>query len=153
MYATRDDLITRFGETEILELEGVQGVDKTDKALADATKLMNTRIRSRYRLPLPSIPEELELQCSNIARYLMYANELLKEVSLRYQEAIDWLKDLSKGNVVLTFEADPAIDESQSTIARAVAVGDTYKGKVFGDDVFAQMVGGFLERQARSKRC
>ena len=132
MYATRDDLITRFGQTQIMQVEGFDGQQKTEQALADAGNIIDSYLSARYHIPLTNSPA-LEIHCSNIARYLLFPNDPHGEVTLRYKDALEWLKMVAKGQASVMFN-DP-IDASNDP----VSVGNSYPGKVFGDEVFASM--------------
>lgn len=143
MYATHDDLISRFGELAIAELESLHydGLLAVTNALSDASEKMNSYLSIRYKTPLKKT-EHLKLVCADIARYLLYMNEPTDEVEARYKEAIKWLQDVGAGKANVTFAEPLTDDEQQSTyIKPAVPIGDSYRGQVFGDDVFATMPG------------
>ena len=143
MYATRDDLVTRFSDMAIGELESlhVDGLQATANALSDATEMMNSYLSIRYSTPLNKT-EHLKLICCNIARYLLYMNDATGEPEDRYTESIKWLEKVSQGKANVTFNEPLTDDEKQSTyIKPAVPIGDSYRGQVFGDDVFAKMPG------------
>ena len=67
MYATRQDMISRFGEEEIRLLTDRDGsagaiVDAVlDQVLADASAEIDGYIGGRYRLPLVTVPQILLL--------------------------------------------------------------------------------------------
>lgn len=141
MYATRDDLVGRFGEMAVGQLESMHddGLLATTNALSDATEKMNSYLSIRYKTPLNKT-EHLKLVCCNIARYLLYMNDATGEPEDRYKEAITWLKDVSAGRANVTFAEPLSPAEQQSTyIKPAVPIGDSYRGQVFGDDVFDKM--------------
>ena len=143
MYATHDDLISRFGELAIAELESMHndGLLAVTNALSDASEKMNSYLSIRYKTPLNKT-EHLKLVCADIARYLLYMNEPTDEVEARYKEALKWLQDVGAGKANVTFNTPLTDDEQQSTyINPAVPIGDSYRGQVFGDDVFAKMPG------------
>ena len=143
MYATRDDLVTRFSDMAIGELESlhIDGLQATANALSDATEMMNSYLSIRYSTPLNKT-EHLKLICCNIARYLLYMNDATGEPEDRYTESIKWLEKVSQGKANVTFNEPLTDDEQQSTyIKPAVPIGDSYRGQVFGDDVFAKMPG------------
>jgi len=143
MYATHDDLISRFGELAIAELESMHndGLLAVTNALSDASEKMNSYLSIRYKTPLNKT-EHLKLVCADIARYLLYMNEPTDEVEARYKEALKWLQDVGAGKANVTFNEPLTDDEQQSTyIKPAVPIGDSYRGQVFGDDVFAKMPG------------
>lgn len=75
-YATVQDLIGRFGEQEMIRLTTAGGdpmttvvTAKADKALGDASALVDTYLRRRYELPLSETPHELVLCTCVLARY------------------------------------------------------------------------------------
>ena len=143
MYATRDDLVTRFSDMAIGELESlhIDGLQATANALSDATEMMNSYLSIRYATPLNKT-EHLKLICCNIARYLLYMNDATGEPEDRYTESIKWLEKVAQGKANVTFNEPLTDDEQQSTyIKPAVPIGDSYRGQVFGDDVFAKMPG------------
>lgn len=143
MYATRDDLVTRFSDMAIGELESlhIDGLQATTNALSDATEMMNSYLSIRYATPLNKT-EHLKLICCNIARYLLYINDATGEPEDRYTESIKWLEKVAQGKANVTFAEPLTDDEQQSTyIKPAVPIGDSYRGQVFGDDVFAKMPG------------
>ena len=141
MYATHDDLISRFGALAIAELESMHndGSLAVTNALSDASEKMNSYLSIRYQTPLNKT-EHLKLVCADIARYLLYMNEPTDEVEARYKEALKWLQDVGAGRANVTF-AEPLTDaEQQSTYVKpAVPIGGSYPGQIFGDDVFAKM--------------
>lgn len=141
MYATRDDLVGRFGDMAIGQLESMHddGLLATVNALSDATEKMNSYLSIRYQTPLVKT-EHLKLVCCNIARYLLYVNDATGEPEDRYNDEIKWLKDVAAGRANVTF-AEPLTDEEQQKtyVKPAVPIGSSYPGQIFGDDVFAKM--------------
>tara|TARA_R110002126_G_scaffold151295_3_gene298299 strand:+ start:2155 stop:2592 length:438 start_codon:yes stop_codon:yes gene_type:complete len=141
MYATHDDLISRFGALAIAELESMHndGLLAVTNALSDASEKMNSYLSIRYQTPLNKT-EHLKLVCADIARYLLYMNEPTDEVESRYKEALKWLQDVGAGRANVTFAEPLTADEQQSTYVKpAVPIGSSYPGQIFGDDVFAKM--------------
>tara|TARA_R110002020_G_scaffold98237_1_gene233961 strand:+ start:475 stop:912 length:438 start_codon:yes stop_codon:yes gene_type:complete len=143
MYATRDDLVNRFSELAVSELESlhIDGLLATTNALNDASEKMNSYLSIRYQTPLNKT-EHLKLVCADIARYLLYMNEPTDEVESRYKEALKWLQDVGAGKANVTFAEPLSATEQQSTYVKpAVPIGSSYHGQIFGDDVFAKMPG------------
>lgn len=141
MYATHDDLVNRFGELAIAELESMHndGLLAVTNALSDASEKMNSYLSIRYQTPLNKT-EHLKLVCADIARYLLYMNEPTDEVEARYKEALKWLQDVGAGKANVTFAEPLTDDEQQKTYVKpAVPIGGSYPGQIFGDDVFAKM--------------
>jgi phage gp36-like protein len=141
MYATHDDLISRFGALAIAELESMHndGLLAVTNALSDASEKMNSYLSIRYQTPLNKT-EHLKLVCCNIARYLLYMNDATGEPEDRYKEALKWLQDVGAGKANVTFAEPLSATEQQSTYVKpAVPIGSSYPGQIFGDDVFAKM--------------
>ena len=141
MYATRDDLVNRFSELAVSELESlhIDGLLATTNALNDASEKMNSYLSIRYQTPLNKT-EHLKLVCADIARYLLYMNEPTDEVESRYKEALKWLQDVGAGKANVTFaELLTADEQSKTYVKPAVPIGSSYPGQIFGDDVFAKM--------------
>lgn len=141
MYANRDDMIECFGEREVLRLESMHqdGVQSLNRALGDASERMNSYLSSRYGVPMVKTGQ-LKLCCCNIARYFLYFEKATDEVKERYKDEIKWLENVASGKVKVTFNEPLSKEEMQKAyIAPATGIGDSYKGKVFGDDVFATM--------------
>lgn len=141
MYATRDDLVGRFTEMSISQLESmhIDGLLATNNALSDAAETMNSYLSVRYQTPLVKT-EHLKIICCNIARYYLYVNDATGEPEDRYNDALKWLQQVAVGKANVTF-AEPLTAEEQSKtyVKPAVPIGSSYPGQIFGDDVFAKM--------------
>ncbi len=75
-YATIADMIDRFGESEMIRLSTPDGADLVavvpdpiDRALDEASALIDTYLRRRYRMPLTVAPPEVRRACCILARY------------------------------------------------------------------------------------
>lgn len=109
-YAVAQDLIDRFGETELKQL-----TDRTNRppttvddivvgrALTDATAMIDGYIAKRVALPLDAVPAVLVKVAADLARYFLHGKAADKDspVTLAYNQAVAWLKDVSKGLVAL----------------------------------------------------
>lgn len=108
MYISRDDLMLRFGETEILQLERnisrENGIESTEKAIQDACDIVNSHIATRYALPLKMVTEPLKRAVAVIARYYLYKNRPTEQVRLDYDDVMSWLVKISNGTAVLWVE-------------------------------------------------
>ncbi len=141
MYATRDDLVGRFTEMSISQLESmhIDGLLATNNALSDAAETMNSYLSVRYQTPLAKT-EHLKIICCNIARYYLYVNDATGEPEDRYNDALKWLQQVAAGKANVTFAEPLTADEQQSTYVKpAVPIGSSYPGQIFGDDVFSKM--------------
>lgn len=131
-YATQQNMVDRFGETELKQL--TDRVDASDidatvlgKALADADAKINGYVSTRYSLPLSPVPADLERIACDIARYFLYEDRVTDQVKQRYDDAIAWLKDVARGTVSIGVDSGgtaPAgvesvqFPESQKVFAR-----------------------------------
>ena len=105
-YCTTNDLIDRFGESELIALSDRDNTGSVDAqvvsaAIADASALIDGYLGGRYALPLSVIPSVLPKLCGDIARFNLYDNAVPDVVQKRYDAAINFLKSVGKGEVRL----------------------------------------------------
>lgn len=88
-YCTRNDLVARFGESEIQQLEAGRP-DIVAEVLADVASLIDSYLAARYPLPLPSVPPVLLRVSRDLVRYAVdgYPDEA---VIRRRDDAIKYL--------------------------------------------------------------
>lgn len=115
-YATYADLIREFSEVEMARVSDRDRAGSEDRsviqqALDFADDLIDGYLRERYSLPLPSVPKNLIGVACDIARYRLYQDQPTELVIMRYDAALNWLKDVARGLVGLdlgeTFEESP----------------------------------------------
>ena len=122
-YATAQDMVDRFGETEMVQLTdpdilAVQA-EKVERALADAQALADGYVGRVYRLPLAGCakpapvpgdigavqlvaPPQLTRIACDVARYYLYDDLAPEhEVYLRYKAAERELAAIAEGKAVL----------------------------------------------------
>lgn len=142
MYATRDDLIARFG-TEVEQLESMhpQGNTAVQSAIQDATEEIDGYLAGRYDLPLPNVPNNLKRLACDIARYYLYFQQPTELVEKRYEQAIDYLKMVAnnKAHLSILDNQNQITEEKPQNSPVTAPVGTTYTGGVFGDDVLNKM--------------
>ena len=102
LYCTRDDLIERFGESELIQLTdeqntGALNAATVDKAIADASNQIDSYLIGRYQLPLTEVPEFVNTYACDMARYLLWDDGALEQVTIRYRTAIKYWRDISTG--------------------------------------------------------
>lgn len=117
-YATRADLVDRFGATELEQLDpgvagdgGTRSYPKTDAALADAALEMDASLAVRHTLPLDAAQATsplLKRICAQLARYLLYDEEAPDRVVDGVKEARKMLAGLASGAMVLPGVRDDA---------------------------------------------
>lgn len=115
-YATVQDMIDRFGETEMIRLSQPEDrtadtvlVAKVETAIADGSALVDDYLRGLYGTPLTSPPESVVRAVCVLARYDLAKGERTdptEQMRLDRKEVIDWLKGIAAGLVKI--DAPPA---------------------------------------------
>ncbi len=145
MYASVQDLIDRYGETELVRLTTPDGADmdgidtdRVEGALREACALVDTYLRKRYNVPLDIAPPEIRRATCVLTRYdLMHGDqrEPTEQARLARKEVVDWLSDIAAGKVQLDLEeVAPGEDSySQASTRRAPLSDDaTVTGASWG---------------------
>lgn len=141
MYATRDDMVKRYSLAEVSQLERyLTGSESVDAAIADAGSIIDGWIGAKYAVPLEYPPDNIKIFVCDIARYLLWKSKASEEVRRRYDDAMSYLKGVSKGTNVLLVK-NPTTQEVKPAAKSptAMPIGTTYRGGVFSDDVLNQM--------------
>lgn len=111
MYATADDMVARFGATEMVRL--TRPKDRTaltpdearmGTALRDAGALIDDYLRKLYTVPLASPPASIVRAACVLARHDLAqgdAADPTEEMRLSRKEVVDWLRAISSGAVQL----------------------------------------------------
>lgn len=105
-YAVLQDLIDRFGDTELKEVADRDGDGTIDAAqvamaLGDASNLIDGEIRSRYALPLVSTPAVLTRLCADLARYFLHKDSPTEVIRNNYTDALKTLAGINAGRLEL----------------------------------------------------
>ncbi len=100
MLITREDMITRFGETELAQRTGRDGYDSIDyavldTAIADADAEAGAYLKAA-NLSFDTAPHVLKLKVCDIARYYLYEDGYNQAVDERYRAAVAWFKTVVK---------------------------------------------------------
>lgn len=131
MYATQDDLVTEFGERELLDVAGtgdqanrVLDAAKIANALTDVTETMNGYIKGRYTLPLNPVPGLLRPIACDLARYRLRnrsagKSTMTDEVRQRFEDAIKQLKDIAAGRLLLDIPSSEATPTETRVISKS----------------------------------
>lgn len=110
-YATKQDLIDRFGEQELIQLtdrinKPASTVNDTvvDTAIADATGVADGYLAKAVKLPLNPIPASVTKVTADIARYFLHGKSAEKDgpVMTAYLQAVAFLRDVADGRAQLT---------------------------------------------------
>lgn len=127
-YATLAQFIEAFGELEAIELTNLDNPEATaidpipmERALTDASALIDTYLGRLYRLPLPTVPAVLIPCCLDIARHRLDRIRVRDDVRQNYEDRIRWLEQVCKG--IISLGADllnqPVVQTQQIGKARA----------------------------------
>jgi phage gp36-like protein len=129
MYCTPDDLITRFGEDELIQLTDMQNAGQMDMdvintAIADAESIIDGYISARYP-NLNPVPNSIKRMAADIARYQLYDDIAVEHVEKRYNTAIKTLKDIANGTMIIGKAADDSKPASNNTV-QMTSGGNTF---------------------------
>lgn len=140
-YATLQDMIDRFGETELAQLSDRSGsavaVDQLviDAKLADADAEIDGYLGQRYTLPLATVPQVLKRIATDVARYHLYDDRATEQVTNRYKDAIAFLKDVARGLATI------GVDQGGTTPTESAAPDYTANDPVFNRDTLKDFLG------------
>jgi phage gp36-like protein len=127
MYCTITDLTKIVSEQDMIELTDDMIPAETiiaanvDKAISDASEMIDGYLRSRYSLPLSPVPGLIATLACDIAVYRLYARRAKlippEGVSERYKNALKLLVNIQKGELELGAgaAATPEISEAAGT--------------------------------------
>lgn len=96
---------------------------RLEVAITDAANRINGYVSRVRTLPLSAeVIEEsnLPLIQANIARYLLYDDGASEAVKEHFKDAIEWLKDVSKGNVSLGSQDEEEQEQEQASIGCSI---------------------------------
>lgn len=139
-YATKQDLIDRFGLAELVQLTDrtnrpatMADDDVIARALDDATATADTYLASRAQVPLAPVPPVLVKAVADIARYYLHGRAAEKdgEVERAYKEAMALLRDAAAGRAILLQDAAPAAQPGGATV-QAVEPGRVFSRDTLG---------------------
>lgn len=110
-YATVQDMIGRFGETEMLRLSSVDGelpdtvnAAPVEQAIADADGIINSYLRKLYAVPLVVVPQVITRASCILARYDLSVGgdrEPADQVKNDRRDTVAWLTQIAAGTVTL----------------------------------------------------
>lgn len=123
-YCTKQDMIDRFGERELIQrtdrnANGVIDNAVLNEAISDAGDEIDGYL-TQYTLPLASVPRRLVRIACDIARFNLYQDlDEVSAVKTRYNNAIAYLRDVSKGLVELGVDDAGAEQDEQTVVMSA----------------------------------
>ena len=141
MYADRSDLVLRYGEIEISQLErALTANESVNSYIEDASDIADGYIGVIYDVPLTHPPKNLKIYICDIARFLLWRSKASDQVRQRYEDAIGFLKRVADGKATLLIQNTETQEVTKPKKVRASApLGTTYTGGVFGDSILNNM--------------
>jgi len=122
-YATKANMIARFGEDEVIALTDRSDIGAVDDtvlagALAEADAEIEPYLASRYSLPLTNVPKVLAGFACDIARYRLCGAGVTEtdEVRNRYKDAIRFLENVMNGKIALGLDAVGVAPAAPATV-------------------------------------
>lgn len=112
MYITRQDMIDRYGENEIMQAErNIKSDHAVASAIEDACVEVDGYVARQYALPLPVVTRSLKRAVAVIARYYLWKDKASEQIRQDYEDTIKWLDKVASGKVYLIFGTDATADE------------------------------------------
>ena len=102
---TRDDLITRFGEKELIDRTNRDDYtaineEVLQQAISDAEAEAGSYLLAAG-LVLKTPPKALVIKTCDIARYYLYEDGVIEIVDERYKQAIAWFREVVRNPQML----------------------------------------------------
>jgi phage gp36-like protein len=112
MFASKTDMINRFGSKEVIALTdrdytGAINDAVLTQGLAAADAELTGYLAGRYNLPFPSVPAVLVGYACDIARYRLTGTEVTctDDIQTRYHQAVKYLTQVGRGEMTLGLDA------------------------------------------------
>lgn len=133
MYCSQAQFEERFGQKELQDLLDTDTGRSYASAAADADAIIDGYIGSRYTLPLAVVPAFVLNIAADLTRYELYEEAPTKEVVERRKQAMDMLRDIRAGNLIL-----PNTDQ----VSTSGGVEVSARAQVFTEERLDCFVGG-----------
>ena len=121
-YATAADMIARFGSTELIRLTtpagaAMEAIDAVavDRALTEASDRIDSYLRTRYAVPLASVPSAVAGACCRMARFDLARgpnSEPTEQMRRDMDADVKWLEGIAAGRVTLDGIVPASPDQS-----------------------------------------
>lgn len=116
-YSTLNDLLKQVDEDELIQLTddegtGAMDADVVNSAITDADAEIDSYCGTRYSTPFPAAPAMIRKLSCDIAIYNLYARRrnVSEDRQARYDAAVRFLRDVSKGLVTLGAGSPDPVD-------------------------------------------
>ncbi len=142
MFATKNDMVSRFGAKEVIQLTDREYSGAIDDAvlqrgLTSADAEISGYLAGRYALPFSVVPQMLIDYACDIARYRLTGTEVTctQGIESRYDQAVKYLTLVGQGKISL------GIDTAGAVVGSPAATGNSIRvqrgGRRFNDDSMA----------------
>lgn len=119
-YCTQDDILKMISESELVEITADLGSEVDPDVVAEAIEKADSEINSycegRYRslLPFDPVPGRIQSLSVDLAIYHLFSrrNQSPEERRQRYDDAIAFLRDVSRGKANIPGLTDEALTEA-----------------------------------------
>lgn len=125
-YITQTDIIEQLPEESLIQLTDDEGTGvvndaRADAAIKDAEGEVDGYLQTRYAVPLSPVPNIIAKLTADIAIYNLYARRqgATEDRLRRYQNAIKFLENVSKGVVMLGANTPATEDEGGISVKDA----------------------------------
>ncbi|MBA4382760.1 MAG: DUF1320 domain-containing protein [Sideroxydans sp.] len=122
-FASKANMIARFGEPEVIALTDRQNLGVVDDAvldgaLAEADAEIEPYLAPRHKLPLANVPKILTGFACDIARYRLCGAGVTEtdEVRNRYKDAIKFMDSVASGKLGLGLDAANNVAAPTNTV-------------------------------------
>ncbi len=143
MYLTREEILNEISADTLALITSNDGSlidwDKVDKAIQDASAVIDSYLSSRYSVPLSTVPRLIKKICSDLTIYELYqsaiSNNYIAEtpegIKERHDKAMEILKDISAGKAGIEGLSETGEQITDPTTSK---IRYTSRDKTFGDD-------------------
>lgn len=104
-YATQDDMVTRYGLAELVQLTDDAGTGETGPrlatALSDAHQVIDGYVAGVYAVPLTPVPDLVTRWTCDLARFFLYRDGVPETVEKAYKAALAQVRDVARGDLTL----------------------------------------------------
>lgn len=152
MYVTAQELIDKYGADLLVNLtiKEPTGNDVPDQGIIDreiarVTGTIDGYLRNRYILPLSEVPPELAGYAEDMAIARLYSclpeRTVPEDVARNAKAAMDWLKDVQKGNVTLSIATLPPASTGEPGTTGFFKTSKQSSDRIFSDATLDQFSG------------
>jgi len=139
-YVTQQEMIDRFGEDELIQLtdrtgNGTIDADVLERAIDDASAIMDGYIGARYVVPLSDpVPDIVSVTAADLVRCQLYDSGTVDKAEARCERAMKWLRDVAAGRAMI-----PGVEASEDVTVGAPA--GARRGITFSNECLDKMPG------------